>query len=350
MKGRHRRDHVQQLHVHARSPRDEQPASTTSRPVVFQFGASEDYRPQDSATSTKAPDARDERQLPLGMYLIARARTGAAQVQRVRHRADAVREPVHNRIPPQRQHVVIFDDLVTPTHGGQTRCQPESRTATARERDGRAASNARSAHRRWVDFHYDAVSSRSPHRTPRTSPKTSRSPGRSAASTTTSTATPRTLRSGSQADAHRCDDAGDPITLANAIKSDYSTHRASTTYHANADATNVITSGADATDKRRSARCSTSSRPTSTRAHRVGGRLARSRSRRRLISLQAQRPPRDRGPRPCRSFVPPHPPRFPSTLATSLRRSAKRRVRPRKGTRTSLGRAGSRSSGRSQGT
>jgi hypothetical protein len=38
------------------------------------------------------------------------------------------------------------------------------------------------------------------------------------------------------------------ITLANAIKADYNTHRASTTYHYNADATNVVTS-ADATDQ-----------------------------------------------------------------------------------------------------
>lgn len=38
------------------------------------------------------------------------------------------------------------------------------------------------------------------------------------------------------------------ITLANAIKADYNTHRASTTYHYNADATNV-TSSADATDQ-----------------------------------------------------------------------------------------------------
>jgi len=38
------------------------------------------------------------------------------------------------------------------------------------------------------------------------------------------------------------------ITLANAIKADYNTHRASTTYHYNADATNVVTSS-DATDQ-----------------------------------------------------------------------------------------------------
>lgn len=38
------------------------------------------------------------------------------------------------------------------------------------------------------------------------------------------------------------------ITLANAIKADYNPHRASTTYHYNADATNVVTS-ADATDQ-----------------------------------------------------------------------------------------------------
>lgn len=38
------------------------------------------------------------------------------------------------------------------------------------------------------------------------------------------------------------------ITLANAIKADYNVHRASTTYHYNADATNVVAS-ADATDQ-----------------------------------------------------------------------------------------------------
>ena len=43
-------------------------------------------------------------------------------------------------------------------------------------------------------------------------------------------------------------DLATAITLANAIKADYNTHRASTTYHYNADATNVVTS-ADATDQ-----------------------------------------------------------------------------------------------------
>jgi len=43
-------------------------------------------------------------------------------------------------------------------------------------------------------------------------------------------------------------DLATAITLANAIKADYNTHRASTTYHGNADSTNVVTS-ADATDQ-----------------------------------------------------------------------------------------------------
>ena len=43
-------------------------------------------------------------------------------------------------------------------------------------------------------------------------------------------------------------DTASCITALNAIKADYNTHRASTTYHYNADATNTVTS-ADATDQ-----------------------------------------------------------------------------------------------------